>query len=55
MLKKIQRNWNTIPDIYEIKTKGAIIDQNSLKILPDNINHEEVNEGSITFSKMECL
>ena len=38
-------------DIYEIKTKGAIVDQNSLKILPDNINHEEVNEGSITFSK----
>ena len=38
-------------DIYEIKTKGAIVDQNSLKILPDNINDEEVNEGSIAFSK----
>ena len=37
-------------DIYEIKTKGAIVDQNSLKILPDNINDEEVNEGSIAFS-----
>ena len=38
-------------DIYEIKTKGAIVDQNSLKILPNNINDEEVNEGSIAFSK----
>ena len=49
--KRYKGTGTPFTDIYEIKTKGAIVDQNSLKILPDNINHEEVNEGSITFSK----
>lgn len=49
--KKYKGTGTPFTDIYEIKTKGAIVDQNSLKILPDNINHEEVNEGAITFSK----
>ena len=37
-------------DLYEIKTKGANVDINSLKKLGENINNEKVNEGSITFS-----
>ena len=49
--KKYKGTGTPFTDIYEIKTKGAIVDQNSLKILPNNINHEEINEGSITFSK----
>ena len=49
--KKYKGTGTPFTDIYEIKTKGAIVDQNSLKILPDNINDEEVNEGSIAFSK----
>jgi len=49
--KRYKGTGTPFTDIYEIKTKGAVVDQNSLKILPDNINHEEVNEGSITFSK----
>ena len=49
--KRYKGTGTPFTDIYEIKTKGAIVDQNSLKILPDNINDEEVNEGSITFSK----
>lgn len=49
--KRYKGTGTPFTDIYEIKTKGAIVDQNSLKILPDNINQEEVNEGSITFSK----
>lgn len=49
--KRYKGTGTPFTDIYEIKTKGAIVDKNSLKILPDNINHEEVNEGSITFSK----
>ena len=49
--KRYKGTGTPFTDIYEIKTKGAIVDKNSLKILPNNINHEEVNEGSITFSK----
>ena len=49
--KRYKGTGTPFTDIYEIKTKGAVVDQNSLKILPNNINHEEVNEGSITFSK----
>ena len=49
--KRYKGTGTPFTDIYEIKTKGAIVDQNSLKILPNNINHEEINEGSITFSK----
>ena len=37
-------------DLYEIKSKGANVDINSLKKLGENINNEKVNEGSITFS-----
>ena len=37
-------------DLYEVKTRGANVDINSLKKLEDNINQEKVNEGSITFS-----
>tara|TARA_Y100000748_G_scaffold71199_1_gene58370 strand:+ start:1066 stop:3033 length:1968 start_codon:yes stop_codon:yes gene_type:complete len=37
-------------DLYEIKSKGANVDVNSLKKLGENINNEKVNEGSITFS-----
>ena len=38
-------------DLYEIKSRGANVDINSLKKLEDNINQEKVNEGSITFSE----
>ena len=37
--------------MYEIKSRGANVDINSLKKLEDNINQEKVNEGSITFSE----
>ena len=37
-------------DLFEVKTRGANVDLNSLKKLDDNINNEKVNEGSITFS-----
>ena len=49
--KKYKGTGTPFTDIYQIKTKGAIVDLNTLKILPNNINQEEVNEGSITFSK----
>ena len=49
--EKIYKGTGTpFTDLYEIKTKGAIVDINSLKRLEDNINEEQVNEGSITFS-----
>jgi len=38
-------------DLFEVKTRGANVDLNSLKKLDDNINNEKVNEGSITFSE----
>ena len=38
-------------DLYEIKSRGANVDINSLKKLENNINQEKVNEGSITFSE----
>tara|TARA_B100000405_G_scaffold288498_1_gene237239 strand:- start:33 stop:1994 length:1962 start_codon:yes stop_codon:yes gene_type:complete len=38
-------------DLYEVKTRGANVDLNSLKKLDDNINNEKVNSGSITFSE----
>ena len=38
-------------DLYEVKSRGANVDINSLKKLEDNINQEKVNEGSITFSE----
>jgi outer membrane protein OmpA-like peptidoglycan-associated protein len=38
-------------DLFEVKTRGANVDLNSLKKLDDNINNEKVNAGSITFSE----
>ena len=38
-------------DLFEVKTRGANVDLNSLKKLDENINNEKVNEGSITFSE----
>ena len=38
-------------DLFEVTTKGANVEIESLKKLEDNINSEQVNEGSITFSE----
>ena len=38
-------------DLFEVKTRGANVDLNSLKKLGENINNENVNAGSITFSE----
>ena len=38
-------------DLFEVKTRGANVDLNSLKKLGENINNEKVNAGSITFSE----
>ena len=49
--EKIYKGTGTpFTDLYEVKTRGANVDINSLKKLEDNINQEKVNEGSITFS-----
>ena len=48
--KKYKGTGTPFTDIYQIKTKGAIVDINTLEIMPNNINEEGVNEGSITFS-----
>jgi outer membrane protein OmpA-like peptidoglycan-associated protein len=37
-------------DIYQVDTKGANVDLNTLKALPEGINAADVNTGSITFS-----
>jgi outer membrane protein OmpA-like peptidoglycan-associated protein/tetratricopeptide (TPR) repeat protein len=37
-------------NIYKAKTKGAIVDANSITALSDMINSPNTNEGSITFS-----
>jgi len=50
-LDKIYKGTGTpFTDIYEIKTKGAIVNIETLKKLEENINESEINEGSITFS-----
>ena len=50
--EKIYKGTGTpFTDLYEIKTKGAIVEINTLKKLDENINEEQVNEGSITFSE----
>lgn len=36
--------------IYKVKTSGANVEINSLSSLPENINSENTNEGSVTFS-----
>lgn len=38
-------------DLFEVNTRGANVDLNSLKKLDENINNEKVNAGSITFSE----
>lgn len=37
-------------DLYQVDTKGANVDIGSLKALPEGINANDVNTGSITFS-----
>lgn len=37
-------------DLYQVDTKGANVDVGSLKALPEGINANDVNTGSITFS-----
>ena len=50
--EKIYKGTGTpFTDLFEVKTRGANVDLNSLKKLDDNINNEKVNSGSITFSE----
>ncbi len=37
-------------DLYKAETKGAIVDANTIKPLPESINTPNVNVGTITFS-----
>ncbi len=37
-------------DLYKAETKGAIVDANTVKPLPESINTPNVNVGTITFS-----
>src|SRR5258708_2419308 len=37
-------------DLYQVDTKGANVDVGTLKALPEGINANDVNTGSITFS-----
>jgi outer membrane protein OmpA-like peptidoglycan-associated protein/tetratricopeptide (TPR) repeat protein len=37
-------------DLYKAETKGANVDVNTIKALPDLINDSNINEGSITFT-----
>lgn len=37
-------------DLYKAETKGAIVDANTIKALPESINSPNVNVGTITFS-----
>ncbi|MEJ2005153.1 MAG: hypothetical protein P8X57_09360, partial [Cyclobacteriaceae bacterium] len=36
--------------IYKVNTRGAIVDMNTLETLGPEINSEDINEGSVTFS-----
>ncbi len=36
--------------IYKVKTQGAIVDMNTLEELGGEINSDDINEGSVTFS-----
>ena len=36
--------------IYKVNTRGAIVDMNTLQELGPEINSEDINEGSVTFS-----
>lgn len=37
-------------DLYQVDTKGANVDVNTLKAMPEGINANDVNTGSVTFS-----
>lgn len=37
-------------DLYKVETKGANIDANTIKALPDLINDSNINEGCVTFT-----
>jgi len=50
-LDKIYKGTGTpFTDIYEVKTKGANVNLETLNKLDESINENEINEGSITFS-----
>lgn len=40
-------------DIFEVESKGALVNKKSLKPMPAVINHPNANEGSMTFSRDE--
>ncbi len=37
-------------DLYKAETKGAVVDVNTIKALPEFINDSNVNEGCVTFT-----
>ena len=37
-------------DIYKVTSRGAIVDLATLRPLPEGINHENINDGCITFT-----
>ena len=52
LTEKIYKTTGTpFTDLFEVKTKGAIVDINTLTKLGENINEEQINEGSMTFSE----
>ena len=51
-LDKIYKGTGTpFTDIYEVKTKGANVNLETLNKLDESINENEINEGSITIFK----
>ena len=49
---KIYKTTGTpFTDIYKVKTEGAKVDLGTLQLLPETVNHPNINEGSITLSK----
>ena len=52
LTEKIYKGTGTpFTDLFEVVTKGANVELGTLKRLNENINNEDVNEGSITFSE----
>ncbi len=37
-------------DLYKVATKGAVVDVNTISVLPEVINSPIINEGTVTFS-----
>jgi peptidoglycan-associated lipoprotein len=37
-------------DIYKVTSRGAVVDLATLRPLPEGINHENINDGCITFT-----